>query len=121
MIASREIVSRGAMKTVDVEVHWDSGCTDTVTAINWTILEPGSTEEKTIFVRNTGNAPVTLSLTISDWDPPEAEMHISLAWDREDAVLLPGEVVPAVLGLQVSEAISGITDFFSIITVEGTG
>jgi len=109
------------MKTIDVEVYWDSGCTDTVTAINWAILEPDVSLTKTVYVKNTGNAPLTLSMTSSGWIPPEAETHIALSWDKEGATLEPGAVVGAILTLSVSAAIYGIVDFSSTITIEGTG
>jgi len=119
--ASRTIEIRGAMKAVDVEVYWDSGFTDVVTAINWAILEPDVSLTKTVYVKNTGNAPLTLSMTSSDWDPPEAETHIVLSWNKEDVVVEPGAAVLAVLTLAVSAAISGVTDFSFNITIEGTG
>ncbi len=109
------------MKTVDVEVYWDDGCTDTVSAINWTILEPGGAPTKTVYVKNTGNAPVTLNMTLSGWDPVEAEAHIDLSWDQEDVVVPPGVVLDTVLTLSVSAAISGITDFSFNIVITGTG
>ena len=109
------------MKAIDVEVYWDSGYTDTVSAINWTILEPGDSVEKTVYVKNTGNAPLTLKMTSSDWDPIEAEGQITLSWDKEDAELGPYAIVAAVLTLSVSPSISEITDFSSNIIIEGTG
>ncbi len=121
LTASRTIEVRGAMKAIDVEVYWDSGYTDTVSAINWTILEAGATAEKTIYVKNTGNAPVTLKMTCSGWDPIEAEDHITLSWDKEDANIDPDVIVEAVLTLSVSPSISEITDFSSNIIIEGTG
>ena len=119
--ASRTIGIRGALKTIDVEVYWDSGCTDTVTAVNWAILEPDASLTKTVYVKNTGNAPLTLSMTNSGWIPPEAEDHITISWDKEGATVEPGAVVGAFLTLSVSSAIYGITDFSSNITIEGTG
>ena len=119
--ASRTIAIRGAMKAVDVEVYWDSGCTDTVTAVNWAITEPDASLAKTIYVKNTGNAPVTLSMTCYGWTPPEAETHITLSWDKEGATVESGAVVAAVLTLAVSATISGITDFLFNIVIEGTG
>ena len=118
---SRPIEIRGTMKAIDVEVYWDSGYTDTVSAINWTILEPGDSVEKTVYVKNTGNAPVTLSMTSSGWNPLEAEDHITLSWDKEDEKLSPDAIVEAVLTLSVSPSISEITDFSSNIIIEGTG
>jgi len=119
--ASKVIESRGAMKAVDVEVYWDSGCTDTVSAVNWTVLEPGDSPAKTVYVRNTGNAPLTLSMTCSGWNPPEGGDHFALSWDKEGAVIPPDAVVAVILTLSVSEAIYGITDFSFNITIEGTG
>lgn len=119
--SSRTIEIRGAMKAIGVEVYWDSGCTDSVTAINWSILEPDISLTKTVYVKNTGNAPLTLSMICSDWVPPEAETHIVLSWNKGDVVVEPGAVVLAVLTLAVSAAIYGITDFSSTITIEGTG
>ena len=118
---SRPIEIRGAMKAIDVEVYWDSGYTDTVSAVNWTVLEPGDSVEKTVYVKNTGNAPLTLKMTCSGWDPIEAEDQITLSWDKEGAELGPYAIVAAVLTLSVSPSISEITDFSSSIIIEGTG
>ena len=121
LTASRTIAIRGAMKAIDVEVYWDSGCTDTVSAVNWDILEPGGSPAKTIYVKNTGNAPLTLSMTCSGWTPPEAVDHITLSWDKEGVTVEPNAVVETLLTLSVSEAIYGITDFSCTITIEGKG
>jgi len=109
------------MKAVDVEVYCDSGCTDTVSAINWKIFDPGDSVSKTIYVKNTGNTPLTLKMTCSGWNPPEARDHITLSGGKEGAVLSPDAVVAVVLTLSISLSISEITDFSSTITIEGTG
>ena len=94
------------MKAIDVEVHWDSGYTDTISAVNWIILEPGDSVTKTIYVKNTGNAPLTLKMTCSGWGSPEVGDHITLSWDKEDAMVDPDVVGGAVLTLSVSPSIS---------------
>lgn len=109
------------MKAVDVEVYWDSGCTDTVTAVNWDILEPGMTFAKVMHVKNTGNAPLTLSMTCERWNPPEAEMHIDLVLDEDGTIVQPGVVVPVHVTLTVSPSISEITDFTFDMIITGTG
>ncbi len=121
LTASTTIEIRGAMKAIDVEVYWDSGCTDTVSEVNWKILEPGDSVAKTLYVKNTGNAPLTLKMTCSGWNPPEAEDHINLSWDKEDANVNPDAVLGAVLTLSISPSISEIKDFSFTITIEGTG
>jgi hypothetical protein len=60
-------------------------------------------------------------MTCSGWDPSEAEDHITLSWDKENANVNPDAVVGVILTLSISESISGITDFSFTITIEGTG
>ena len=121
MTASRTIESRGELAGIGVEIYWDVGATDIVTRINWATFKPGASQAKSVYVKNTGNVPVTLKMTCSDWTPPEAADHLDMSWNKEGENLLPDEVVGAVLVLAVSEAISGITDFSFDITIEGTG
>lgn len=121
LTTSRTIGSSGTVKAINVEVYWDSGCTQVVDQIDWGTLGPGDTLDKTVYVENTGNAPLSLSISCSGWNPMEAGDYITLSWDREGGTVSPGEVVEAVLTLSVSNSISGITNFSFNIVIEGTG
>jgi hypothetical protein len=120
IIATRTISNTGSITAVGVGVYSDSLCTTPQTVITWGTLNPGSTATATIYVRNEGTVPVTLSMTPGNWNPASASTYITLAWNRQAYVLQPGVVVQATLTLSVSSSISNVTNFTFDITITGT-
>jgi len=104
-----------------VGVYWDAGCWDAVPSIDWGVLEPGSTKNITIYVRNEGRAPVMLSLNATNWNPVNASEYMVLKWDYGGQQVGVGQVVKVRLSLWVSPIIAGITDFTMDIVVTGNG
>jgi hypothetical protein len=80
----------GLIVGVNVGVYADSGCTQNLTSVSWGSVYPGESVGRTIYVKNTGNAPVTLSMALSGWNPAAADGPISIVWDREGVSLNPG-------------------------------
>jgi len=119
LMAYQSIPNTGNVKGVGVGVYWDSDCTNNVTSINWGFLEPGATDNVTVYIKNEGNIPVTLSMTTDTWDPTSASENITLTWNRESYVLDPGSV-QAILTLSVSSDISGVIEFSFNIVITGT-
>lgn len=113
--------NRGTVKAIGVGVYSDPGCTEQVTDIGWGIVEAGATKNVTVFIRNEGGAPMTLSLETENWNPPEAAGYMSLSWDYGDEVIDVGEAVPVTLSLSVSDSIEGITNFSFDIVIIGSG
>lgn len=111
----------GSMKAINVEVYSDSGCSNSLTEVDWGTLEPNSTTTRTVYVKNSGNAELTLSMTTSNWSPENATDYMGLTWDKEGATLGAGESVAATLTLTVDGSISGIESFSFDIVIEGTG
>ena len=110
----------GAITTVNVGVYQDSGCTQALSTVNWGSLSPGSSSNRTIYVKNTGNAPISLNMTINTWSPSNAANYITLTWNREGTVLNVGNSVATLLVLSVSASITGITTFGFNATITGT-
>ena len=121
LTTSKTIESPGTVKAINVEVYWDSACTQAVSQIDWGAIEPGDSVAKTVYIKSSGSATMTLNMSYSGWVPSDAGNHISLSWDKEGASVDPDAVVAAVLTLSVSNSISGITDFSFNIIIEGTG
>lgn len=121
LTVSVTLSSSGSVKAINVEVFWDAGCTQVVSSVDWGTPEPGDSVSTTVYVRNSGTAPMTLNMSCSGWSPVEAGSYLALGWDRDGAVLAAGEVVPAVLTLSVSDLVTGITDFSFDIVIQGTG
>jgi len=108
----------GTVKAMGVGVYWDSGCSNSVTSVNWGTVAPGSTNDVTVFIKNEGDAAETLSSTAENWNPSTASMYMSLSWDYAGQVIVVDGVIEVTLSLSVSSAIEGITSFsFDIIIV----
>lgn len=110
----------GTVKAMGVGVYWDSGCSNSVASVNWGTVEPGSTNDVTVYIKNEGNAAETLSSTAENWNPSTASAYMSLSWDYAGQVIDVGEVVPVTLSLSVSDAIEGITSFSFDIVIIGS-
>ncbi len=114
--SSVRIVGRGTVKAVGVGVFWDSNCTNPVSFIDWGMVEPGSMNNVTVYVRNEGNVAASISLATENWNPSNASDYLSLSWNYDGRQLNPSEVVQATLTLTVSLDVQGIDSFnFDII------
>lgn len=118
---SLNLRNTGTLKTINVAAYWDSACTSQVTSVDWGTVEPGSTKNVDIYLKNTGNAPITLSLSVSNWSPSNASNYVSLSWNYSGQQISPGSVVQVTLTLTVSSNVSGISSFSFDMTIVGTG
>ena len=112
-----KISNQGALKTVGVGVYWDSGLTNKVSSIDWGILEPGSNVNKTVYIRNEGNAAATLSMTTSNWNPSNASNYLTLTWNYGGQTLNVNEAIQVKFTLSASSSVTGITNFSFDITI----
>ncbi|MBS7632889.1 hypothetical protein KEJ15_04615 [Candidatus Bathyarchaeota archaeon] len=118
LTAYQQINNTGIVKAIGVGVYEDAGCTKNVTSINWGVLYPDTNASFTVYIKNEGNIPMTLNMTISNWNPTQAAQYITLNWNREDYVLGAKSVIQANLNLSVSPNIAEITNFqFDIIII----
>jgi uncharacterized repeat protein (TIGR01451 family) len=120
LVATRTVSNSGSVTAVGVGVYSDSACTTALSAISWGTVNPGDVKTYTIYVKNTGTVPVTLNMTVGNWNPSSASSYITLTWNQEKVVLPAGQVVTAVLTLSVSSSVSGVTSFSFDITITGT-
>jgi hypothetical protein len=116
---STTVTHNGTIQTLNVSVFQDSACTQALSALSWGTLKPGSSANRTIYVKNTGNVPVTLNMTVTTWTPSAASSYITLTWDRQSFVLTQGSSVPALLVLSVSASVNGFTDFNCTTIIAG--
>lgn len=120
LTVNKAIPSTGTISTINVEVYSDSACSQPLASINWGTLSPGATVTKTVYIKNTGNAQITLSMTTNNWSPTNANGPITIFWDKEGSTLAAGQSTAAVITLRVSSSISGITSFSCNIVITGT-
>jgi len=120
-LRNQTISNTGSIEAIGVGIYWDQSCTDTVTSINWGILEPDSNVTRTLYIRNEGNTESTLSMATSNWNPSNASNYMTLSWDYEGQTLNANEVIEVKLTLSISASIVGITSFSFDITIAAHG
>jgi hypothetical protein len=102
-------------------VYSDIACTHRITSINWGTFSPGSSINKTIYIKNLGTTPLTLNMSKTNWNPKTADGPITLTWNRESKKLAANEVTSATFTLGASPNISAITSFSMYIVITGIG
>lgn len=120
LTATFEIENQARMVTIGIEAYWDVTATKLCESIDWGSLRPGEAKTVTIYVKNTGDDPITGSFTLMNWDPPEAADFISLEWDFGNVPLRPQRIRTTHFTLTVSPSIQNITNFYFVIQVTGT-
>ena len=121
LAASITLSSSGSIKAINVETYSDIACTQPISSIDWGVPEPGDSVSRNIYVKNSGNADMTLALIVNSWVPAGASSYMTVSWDRQGYVLSADGVVLATITLDVSSSISGIDDFSFQLVIEGTG
>ena len=117
---SQTVESEGTVTAINLGVFSDSGCTQTLTAIEWGNISPGDSVTRTIYVKNTGNAPITLSMGTEGWMPYIAPEYITISWNRQGTVLNQEQSVSATVTLSVASGTEGFSSFYVEIVVTGT-
>jgi len=118
--SNRSFSNTGTITTVNVGAYQDVGCTQVLSTIDWGSVVPGSSSNRTIYVKNTGNAQISLNMTVNTWSPSNAANYMNLTWNRESTVLNVGNSVATLLVLSVSASVTGITSFSFNATITGT-
>jgi hypothetical protein len=111
----------GTLKVIGVGIYWDAGFTNKTTTIDWGLLEPGTQKSYTIYIRNEGNSPITLSKATSNWSPSTASTIMTLAWNYNGQTINAGASVQVTFTLTVATNTAGINTFSVDITIIGSG
>ncbi len=121
--SSRTVVYASSVKGLGAGIYWDQACTNRTLSLDWGLIEAGSNNTLTVYVKNEGNSAVSLWLKTSNWTPSASLGYMSLNWNYSSQVLSVDQVIPVELTLTVYPAISGITGFSfdTIITTTSEG
>jgi hypothetical protein len=105
----------------NIKIYWDQGCTNATSTVNWGNLSPGSTTNMTIYVRNEGTTPLTLTKQLTNWNPTNASAYITIAWNYANQTLNAGSTTKMTLTISVSPNATAINNFTFDIKIIGTG
>ena len=117
---NRQLPSSGNIAAVNVGIYSDFACTQKLESIDWGDIAPGEAVNRAVYLKNTGNTQITLSMTANNWNPPNANGPITLTWNKEGTLLNPGQVATATLTLTTVEDITSITTFSVTILIVGS-
>ena len=113
---NKTVNNSGTITGVGVGIYSDLACTTPISSINWGTIDPGSSVNKNIYIRNEGTTSVTLSKATSDWSPATASNYLTLNWDYSGQTLTVNQVLLVRLTLVVSSSVTGVTTFsFNIV------
>lgn len=105
----------------NIGVFSDSDCTQNLTSLSWGAIGPGSSVQRTVYVKNTGaGASIDLSMTTLNLLPAGASGYITVSWDKEGTTLSPVQSTAAVITLSVNSGIVDVTDFSVTVRITGT-
>jgi hypothetical protein len=108
------------INTVGAEAYRDSACTLPLTSLNVGNVNPDSTVSQTIYIKNPGTTPITLTMVTDSWSPTPAASCLTLTWNRQNYVLGAEDSVSAILMLSVASDTVGVTAFSCNVTIIGT-
>lgn len=103
-----------------LEIFWEQECVTPVTEIKWGQIDVGGQKTEIIYLKNTGDMDLTLSIITENWTPSEAVNYISISWNRETSTIPKDQILQAEIVLTVSNSITGISDFSFNIIISGS-
>jgi len=103
-----------------IGIYLNDQATAPLTSVNWGTLEPGQNQNITMYIKNEGNTPITLSLQTSNWNPTSAQNYLILTWNYNDQSINPDQTQQITLTLQVNPDTTGITNYSFDITILAT-
>jgi hypothetical protein len=118
--AAQSQSSKRTIISVNLGIYSDSACTKTKTTLNFGTINPGSTTTQTIYIKNTGNVPETLTMTTTNWNPTNAKTSLTLTWNRQNTILPAGKSIQAILTLKAASNTISFTTFSCSTTITGT-
>jgi len=114
------VPSTASVKAVGVGIYWDIELTQRVPSISWGIIEPGENVNRSVYIQNVGNVPITIGQTTQNWNPPEASC-ITLTWNYTGHPINVNEAIPVTLTLSVPLDVTGFTNFSFDIIISAIG
>ena len=101
-----------------IGIYTNSQCTAPATALAWGTLEPGGSQAITIYIKNEGSTPITLSMQTLNFVPTVAGDYLSINWNYGGNSIVPDAVLPVTLTLGVDESIEGVENFnFDVVII----
>jgi len=121
LIFSQTVHMSGVVASANIGIYSDAACTQSLTTVNWGTISPGNSVTTTVYVKNIGTVPLTLSMAPTNWAPSNANGYLTLIWNRQNNALAVGSSISATLTLTASASAGSLTNFSVDTVISGTG
>jgi hypothetical protein len=120
LMSEKQKSSHGKVKQIGVDLFIDHFGETIVSDIDFGVLEHGSVNYFDCYMKSTSkHIDVAVTMTVSNWNPPEAEADINITWNCTGIILAPDEIVAVRFTCTVA-ASPAISDFSNTITIIAT-
>jgi len=87
----------GVIATGDIAVYLNQAATQPAAAIDYGTLHANTHVSRTVYLKNEGTVPVTLTITAQGWTPTGIDAVVTVVYDYvPGTVIQPGAVLPVV-------------------------
>jgi hypothetical protein len=103
---------------IEIDVYSDSECTTAMSGIEWGEIEAGEEKSVQIYVKNSGDTSVVISLITENWSLSTAQNNMDLTWSYDGTPIQSGEAIEVTLMLSVDLDCPEIINFgFDVIII----
>ena len=110
----------GMVRPFNVTIWQDVNRTTALTSIEWGLLIPGEKKTVEAYLWSDGDTNTILSMATENWNPINANLYLSMTWDRENYTLQPKQVCLSSITLTVASVIVGVEGFSFDILITAT-
>ena len=90
---SKTVSSTGSVTAIgNIAVFSDSTGQTSLNTITWGEVAPGSSITVSIYVKNTGNVPMTLAIATANWVPATYGQYLTISWNYQGQAVQAGNL-----------------------------
>jgi hypothetical protein len=105
ILTSAHLETSGTIVTnnPNLTIFADAACTKQISTVQWGTLQPSGSATMALFIKNSGNMPLTLTLTENNWSPATAQNYLTLSWNQENIKIQPGASQTVTITINVNQ------------------
>src|SRR5664279_1722739 len=86
ILTSAHLETSGTIVTnnPNLTIFADAACTKQISTVQWGTLQPSGSATMALFIKNSGNMPLTLTLTENNWSPATAQNYLYVIMESRE-------------------------------------
>jgi hypothetical protein len=90
---SKTVTSTGSVTAIgNIAIFSDSTAQTSLNSVTWGNIDPGSSVTTTLYVKNTGNVPMTYAIASAGWTPATYGQYLTISWSYQGQVVQAGNL-----------------------------